>query len=56
MYSKKIHMGNSSASPRTRCGLMKASVCWTPYGSLGTTCNTCRRLHAQDMAKGGDDQ
>jgi Zn finger protein HypA/HybF involved in hydrogenase expression len=30
---------------------MKDSVCWTPYGSLGTTCNTCRRLYAQDLKK-----
>jgi hypothetical protein len=31
---------------------MKDRVCWTPYGSSGTTCNTCQRLHAGDIAKG----
>ena len=53
----KVHLYSVYNSPRTRCGVstMNPNVLLVEEFSSKVTCKMCQRLHAQDMAKDGDD-
>ena len=56
----KSHMEYPSHCWKTRCGKLRGDIgnfypIVLKYGSPDATCDTCQRLYAQDMVKGGDE-